>query len=233
MQTEQVESPALLPSLDALESEFGCKNEPCATGRRRQGGAPMDAKFTPPQFEFPRDLRAAGPTGDGVNQSSLEATIMRPSLARRALRGLARLLIVFSVGVGTTLAWQAYGDAARAMIANSSPQLGWLAPQTAPVVLIAPAPAGAASSDVQQLAFGLAAVRQSVDQLTAQLEAGQRQMGGDIAKLQADEQEILHKLSATPPRPTAAPTHKPASVTPPPSPSASVTPPPSPSAQGR
>ena len=180
----------------------------------------MDAKFTPPQFEFPRNLRAAGPTGDGVNQSSLEATIMRPSLARRALRGLARLLIVFSVGVGTTLAWQAYGDAARAMIANSSPQLGWLAPQTAPVVLIAPAPAGAASSDVQQLAFGLAAVRQSVDQLTAQLEAGQRQMGGDIAKLQADEQEILHKLSAAPPRLAAAPAPKPAPVTPPPSASA-------------
>jgi hypothetical protein len=47
----------------------------------------MDARFTPPQFEFPRHLRAARPTGDGVNQSSLEATIMRPSLARRALRG--------------------------------------------------------------------------------------------------------------------------------------------------
>jgi hypothetical protein len=156
-----------------------------------------------------------------VNQSSsLEATIMRPSLARRALRGLARLLIVFSVGVGTTLAWEAYGDAARAMIASSSPQLGWLAPQAASVVPIVPAPATAASPDVQQLAFGLAAVRQSVDQLAAQLEAGQRQVGGDIAKLQADEQEILHKLSVTPPRPTAAPAHKPASVTPPLAPSA-------------
>ena len=220
MQTEQVESPALLPSLDALEAEFGCEDEPCATGRRRQGGAPMDAKLTPPQSEFPRDLRATGPTGDGVNQSSLEATIMRPSLARRALRGLARLLIVFSVGVGTTLAWQAYGDAARAMIASSSPQLGWLAPQTASVVPIAPAPAGAASSDVQQLAFGLAAVRQSVDLLTAQLAAGEGQVGADIARLQADQQEILHKLSADPPRPTAAPAHKPVPLTPPPSPSA-------------
>jgi hypothetical protein len=52
---------------------------------------------------------------------------------------------------------------------------------------------------------------------TAQLEAGQRQMGGDIAKLKADEQEILHKLSAAP-RLTAAPA--PAPVTPPPSASA-------------
>ena len=154
-----------------------------------------------------------------MNQSSLDGAIIRPSLGRRALRRLARFLLVFCVGVGTTLAWQAYGDAARAMIANSSPQLGWLAPQTAPVVPIAPAPAGAASSDVQQLAFGLAAVRQSVDLLTAQLAAGQGQMGGDIAKLQADQQEILHKLSAGPPRPTAAPAHKPAPVIPPSSPS--------------
>jgi hypothetical protein len=81
------------------------------------------------------------------------------------------------------------------------------------------APAGAASPDVQQLAFGLAAVRQGVDLLTAQLAAAQQQMARDIAKLQADEQEILRKLSATPPRPTAAPAHKPAPVTPPPSPS--------------
>jgi hypothetical protein len=136
------------------------------------------------------------------------------------LRRLARFLIVFGVGVGTILAWQSYGDAARAMIANSSPQLGWLAPQTAPVVPIAPAPAAAASSDVQQLAFGLAAVRQSVDQLTAQLAATQQEIGNDIAKLQADEQAILSKLSAAPPRPPAAPAHKPVPNTAPPAPSA-------------
>jgi hypothetical protein len=45
-------------------------------------------------------------------------------------------------------------------------------------------------------------------------------VGADIAKLQADQQEILHKLSAGPPRPTAAPAHKPVPLTPPPSPSA-------------
>jgi hypothetical protein len=209
VQIEQVESPAPLPTLDALDAEFGCEDEQCAPVRRKQGGASMDSAF-----------RAARPTVGAIKPSSLDGAIMRPSLARRVLRRLARFLIVFGVGVGTILAWQSYGDAARAMIANSSPQLGWLAPQTAPVVPIAPAPAGAASSDVQQLAFGLAAVRQSVDLLTAQLAAGEGQVGADIAKLQADQQEILHKLSAAPPRPTAAPAHKPTSVTPPPSPSA-------------
>jgi hypothetical protein len=223
VQIEQVESPALLPTLDALDEEFGCEDEQCAPGRRRQGGAPMDSTFRPTQSEFPTHPRAARPTVGAIKPSSLDGAIMRPSLARRVLRRLARFLIVFCVGVGTILAWQAYGDAARAMIANSSPQLGWLAPQTLSVGSTAPdvvAPAGTASSELQQLALGLAAVRESVDQLTAQLEAGQRQMGGDIVKLQADEQEILHKLSAAPPRPTAAPAHKPVPLTPPPSPSA-------------
>jgi hypothetical protein len=179
----------------------------------------MDSTFRPIQSEFPTHPRAVRPTVGAIKPSSLEGAIMRPSLAKRVLRRLARFLIVFGVGVGTILAWQSYGDAARAMIANSSPQLGWLAPQTVTVVPTAPdvaAPAAPASRDLEQLALGLAAVRQSVDQLTAQLAAGQQQMDGDIAKLQADEKEILHKLSTAPPRAAAAPAHKPAPVTPPP-----------------
>jgi hypothetical protein len=153
-----------------------------------------------------------------MTRSSLDAV----SLGRRISRGLARFLAVFCIGVAATLAWQLYGDAARAMIANSSPQLGWLAPQTAPVVPTAPdvAPTTAASPDLQRLALVLASVRQSIDQLAAQLAAGQQQMVSDIAKLQADEQEILQKLSAAAPRPATAPARKPVPVTPPPSPSA-------------
>jgi hypothetical protein len=145
---------ARLADLGGTDAEFGCEAEQHAAGRNRGGNAPMDSTFRPTQFEFPPHLRAATPTVDAS-----DTVIMRPSLARRVLRRLARFLIVFGVGVGTILAWQSYGDAARAMIANSSPQLGWLAPQTVPVVPIAPAPAGAASSDVQQLALGLAGVR--------------------------------------------------------------------------
>jgi hypothetical protein len=220
VQIEKVESPALLPTLDALNAEFECEDEQGAAGRRRQGGAPMDSTSRPTQSEFPTHLRAARPTVDAMKRSSPDAAIIRPSLGRRASRRVARFLIVFCVGVGTTLAWQSYGDAARAMIATSSPQLGWLAPQTAPIVQtapdeVAPTAAAAASPDLQQLALGLASVRQSVEQLAVQFAAGQRQMAGDIAKLQADEQEILHKLPAVPPRPPAAPTHKPAPVIPP------------------
>src|SRR5437879_4012299 len=57
----------------------------------------------------------------------------QPSLRKRASRALSRFLAMFYVGVGTTLAWQSYGDAAREMIATSYPPLGWLAPRPLPI----------------------------------------------------------------------------------------------------
>jgi hypothetical protein len=139
----------------------------------------------------------------------------RPSLGKRASRALARFLITFCIGVAATLAWQSSGDTVREIIASSSPQLVWLAP-AAPVEQTAPA---APSPDLEQLkamSLGLAVVRQSVDRLAAQVAAGQEQMTRDITKLQAAEQDILHKISAPPPRPAAAPAQKPAPLTAPP-----------------
>ena len=218
-----------MPTLDTLDAEFRWEDKPRADWRRknRQGAAQTDSASGPAQPGLPAQQGAAksriDTSGvDAMTRSSLDPIIIRPSLGRRALRGLARFLIVFCIGVGTTLAWQSYGDDARAMIANASPQLAWLAPQAAPVAQTtpgaqaaseAPVPAPTALPDLQPLALGLASVRQSVDQLAAQLADGQRQMGGDIAKLQADGQKILHKLSASPPRPAADPAHKPAPVT--------------------
>jgi hypothetical protein len=122
----------------------------------------------------------------------------RPSLGKRAARGLTRFLIVFCIGVAATLGWQAYGDKAREMIADSYPRLGWLAPHAAPIAQTAPA---ASSPDAQQLkdmSLGLAAVQQSVDQLAA----GQQQLASDIAKLQRG-------ISVPPPWPAAAPASRP------------------------
>jgi hypothetical protein len=149
----------------------------------------------------------------------------RPALGKRASRTLARFLITFCIGVAATLAWQSYGDTAREMIANSYPQFGWLAPQAAPPAqtapnMVAPAAPAALSPELLQLkgmAANLAAVRQSVDQLAAQLAAGQRQMAGDIANLQAADRDIIQKISAPPPRLTAPTARKPVPLTPPPS----------------
>jgi len=48
----------------------------------------------------------------------------RLSLGKRASRALAYYLIVFSVGVAATLAWQTYGDAARQLIAPTASTSG-------------------------------------------------------------------------------------------------------------
>jgi hypothetical protein len=172
-----------------------------ASSPRQSEFAPVDANFEP----LPRVVRALP---DGMTRPT-DRKSKRPSLVKRAARGL----IIFCIGVATALAWQSYGDAARMVLAISFPQLGWLAPQATAVAQTAPdqvAPAAARSLDQLQLkevSLGLSAVRQSVDQLAAQLTAGQRQMAGDIAKLQAE-------MSAPSPQPAAAPARKPVPPTP-------------------
>lgn len=147
--------------------------------------------------DFPPDLLAGEPP------------LPRPAPRRRP----GRLLVAFCLGVAATLGWQSYGDAAREIIANSSPQLSWLAPQAAAAQTAGAAPAVAtAALDPQELktmALGLATVRQRVDQLAAQVAAGQQQITRDFTtKLQAAEQDILEKIPA--PSPPAAPPRRPA-----------------------
>jgi hypothetical protein len=141
----------------------------------------------------------------GVKNDHLPTS--QPSLGKRASLGFAYYMIVFSVGVAATLAWQSYGDAARQ--------------------LIAPA---ASTSDQQQLnavSLDLDAVRRSIDGLAVaigtsiatsqeqitrsvdKLAAGQEQMTREIAKLQAVERYVLYKNSDPPLRPAAVQTPKP------------------------
>jgi len=129
----------------------------------------------------------------------------------------ARVLITFCVGVAATLAWQSYGDAARQSVANSYPQLGWLAPRHA-------ATAQAASSPDQRrlsaISLDLDAVRQNVDRIATtqeqitrsvdRLKAGQERMTREITELQAIEEQILHKNSEPPLRQAPAQVPKPA-----------------------
>jgi hypothetical protein len=176
-----------------------------------------------PQSEFSAGLSAPKRSVDATlrpaNPKNEQFPNKRPSLGRRASRALARFLITFCIGVAATLAWQSYGDAAREMIARSSPQLGWLAVQAAPIAqttpdIIASAEPAAPSPELRAISLGLATVRQSIDQLVAQFAAGQEQMARDITKLEAAEQEILHKFSAPPPRPAEAPARKPVPLAP-------------------
>ena len=76
------------------------------------------------------------PTDLDLVESALSAR------GRHASFSFACFLTAFCVGVAATLAWQSYGGAARKMVANSSPQLGWSAPQAAPEAAIRAIEAG-------------------------------------------------------------------------------------------
>lgn len=138
---------------------------------------------------------------------------------RRPLRACANFLIVLGAGIAGTLAWQAYGHTARDMIANAYPQqLGWMAPPAeepaapAPTTVGSAAPMVAPDQQQQQLdaiSLSIATLRTNLDRLATQLATGQQQTAGDIARLQASEQDILSKIAA-PPRPAPAPVRKPA-----------------------
>ena len=190
----------------------------------------MDSTVTPTPPKLPKDFtvahfldridRSAAEVRDAAHQPDVAAH--QPDLARpglhemadsdlgelirpRVSRGFVLFLIVFSIGVGAILAWQLYGDAARAMIATSQ------APEPAPVPQAAPAaPQATASPELQQIKedlaqlkqefqqfkeipSALASLRQSVDQLAG----SQQQIAGTIAKLAAQK-------PASPPRPAPA-----------------------------
>jgi hypothetical protein len=98
-------------------------------------------------------------------------------------------LITFCIGVAATLGWQSYGDAARDMIANSYPQLGWVAPQRASSAQNAPdvialAASAAVPPDQQQLnAMSLDAVRQSIDRIATDMAASQEQITRSVDRI--------------------------------------------------
>ena len=175
------------------------------------------------------DAKVGGLSRDAAHQPDLappgldamaDLDEVRPSLGKRASRRLVRFLTVFSIGVGATLAWQWYGDAARAMIATSWPQLASLAPETAAVAQGASEQTVAAPPpELQQLKEDLAQLKQELQQLKEmpaalaslqqsvdRLAGSQQQIAGTIAKLGTQK-------PASPPRPAPPPAPKP--LTPP------------------
>lgn len=169
----------------------------------------MSAMPSPAKSEFYAGLLPVEPSDEPplVRPTTLEndqsQNNRQPSLRERASRAFSRFLITFCIGGASTLAWQSYGDAARAMIANSYPQLGWLAPQAEPVAQNVPettAPA-APSFDQEQfnaMSVDLDAVRQSIDRIATSMSAIQEQMsrGADrIANsIGANQEQIVRSV---------------------------------------
>ena len=174
--------------LTAEETSSGrSARDPDARSDLRSGRRPLKAPIDPPHpYRF----------GEGQLASD------RPSICRRMLRSLTRFSIAALIGVGATLGWQSYGDAAKEMVIARAPTLAWLLPisTTKPPVVAATSPGPV--QQLEPLALNLDIVRRSVEQLAAK----QEQMAQNIAAMQAVEEDIRQKVSSKPlsPAPQAA-----------------------------
>ena len=118
----------------------------------------------------------------------------RPSIGRRMFRTMTRFFITILIGVGATLAWQSYGDAARDMLAVQAPGLAELLPVSTKSPVMA-APSADPIQQLAPLATNLEVVRRSLEQLAAK----QDQMAQTIAALQAVDEDIRQKMLSSPP----------------------------------
>jgi hypothetical protein len=119
-------------------------------------------------------------------------------MKRRDWGGFARFLLPICIGVAATVAWQSHGKRSSA---TETPQAAPVQ-QTAPAA-VAPSVPVAPSIDpaeVHQIAMDLAALRQTVAQITS----SQDQMARKVDRLQAADQEILAKIPEPPPTPLIA-----------------------------
>ena len=137
-----------------------------------------------------------------------QLTTSRSSLGKRAAFAFAYYMIVFSVGIAATLAWQTYGDAARQLIAPaaSAPDQQQINAVSLDLDSVRRSIDGLAIAIGTSIATSQAQITRSVDQLAA----GQEQMTREITKLQAVERYVLYKNSDPPPRPAPAQLPKPA-----------------------
>jgi hypothetical protein len=170
------------PLAEAEETSSGrSARDPDARSDLRSGRRPLKAPIHSPH---PSRLN------DG------EVASDRPSIGRRMLRSLTRFSIAALIGVGATLGWQSYGDAAKELVIARAPTLARLLSisTTKPPVVATTSPGPV--QQLEPLAYNLDFVRRGVEQLAAK----QEQMAQNIAALQAVEEDI-RKMSSTPPSP--------------------------------
>jgi hypothetical protein len=182
----------------------------------------MDYSQSPPlaEKEWPtaRETWSGGPPRDRdarsderISERPMKPSISSPrpsnrvarvqsSIGGRIFRTLTRFSIAVLIGIGATLAWQSYGDAAKETVVARAPSLAWLlyvsTTKSPAVAATSPGPA----QQLEPLASNLDVVRRSVEQLAAK----QEQMAQNMATLQAVEEDIRQKMSSSPSQPVAS-----------------------------
>ena len=164
-------------------------------GERWSGGPPRDLDSRSDERIGERPMK---PSISSPRPSNRVARV-RPSIGRRIFRTLTRFSIAVLIGIGATLAWQSYGDAAKETVVARAPSLAWLlyvsTTKSPAVATTSPGPA----QQLEPLASNLDVVRRSVEQLAAK----QEQMAQNMATLQAVEEDIRQKMSSSPSQPAA------------------------------
>jgi hypothetical protein len=136
-----------------------------------------------------------------------------PSAGKRALRAVARFCLAVLLGIGGTLAWQLYGDEAKAIVRAQAPSLAWLVPAAAAVPPATTTTLPQLTEQLKSVSLDLVVVRRALEQIAAkndQLAAKQAEMAQNVATLQEIQQNVSQQLSSVLSAPTAhAPPHKP------------------------
>src|SRR6266404_7457444 len=137
-----------------------------------------------------------------------------PLLGKLAPLAFARYQIAFFIGVAATLAWQSYGDAAREMIANSYPQLAWLAPRPLPIAQNVPGMIDLAAPAAQHLnAMSLDTMRQSIDWIAAGQEEIARSIDQIVKGIAAGQEQTTRNTDQTATSAAQAPSGKAIDIT--------------------
>jgi hypothetical protein len=173
------------------------------------GAMPSRAKSESYKGLLPIELSIETPAVFTADMGRQQFANEQPSDRQEDSRPFARFLITFCIGVAATLTWQSYNGAVKKIIAGSSPQFAWLAPQ---------APVGRTVTDAieqiiariaDRIVANIAAGQEQISHTVDQLAAGQEQMTREMIKLEAMSQYGLSKSVEPPPRQTHAATPKP------------------------
>ena len=175
----------MIQSPPLADSDWSRAEENSSGGSARDSDMRSDFRFGS------RPMDESGRFGFGRRQAR-----QRPSIGTRMFRFVTRFTIAVLIGVGATLGWQSYGDAATEMLAARAPALAPLLPVLTAKPTLAAA-SGGRTQQLETLSSNIDAVRASVDQLAAR----QDQMAQRIVALQAVEEDIRQKISFTPPPP--------------------------------
>src|ERR1700676_1442449 len=193
-------------SAPLVEKEWPTAGETWSGGPPRDLDARSDERIgerpRKPSISSPRPSDRVASERPSIGRERPSIGRQRPSIGRRIFRTLTRFSVAVLIGIGVTLAWQSYGDAAREIIVARAPSLAWLlyvSTTKSPAVATAfPGPA----QQLEPLASNLDVVRRSVEQIAAK----QEQMAQNMATLQAVEEDIKQKMSSpsSPSQPAAS-----------------------------